>query len=465
MKPILLLLIFFYTTPFFAQPNISIQTFGSTFNNPVSIKHANDSKLFVVERSGYIQILNDDGTTNTTPFLDIDTKVSNSGNERGLLGLAFHPNYPTTPYFYVNYIDNSGNTVIARYTITNETTADSSSELILLNITQTDENHNGGELQFGPDGYLYIASGDGGGSGDPFDDGQDLNVLLGKILRIDVDNTSNGNNYAIPSNNPFLNDGDANTLPEIWFYGLRNPWKFSFDRDNGDIWIADVGQSSWEEINRIPASSSGGENFGWKCYEGNATFNTTGCPSMNTLTFPVAEYARGGNPFKCSVTGGYRYRGSMYPNFVGLYFFADYCSGEIGYLKENGANWDMTLTAPPSGSGWSCFGEDINGELYIVGLSSGQIYKIIDNSLSTSEFEKDSFSIAPNPSNGDVIISLKQSGLKSLTIYNIHGQLVKEIPTNNKTILKVSTQNLSKGLYIVHANGNNSSQSEKLIIY
>ena len=371
----------------------------------------------MVEQSGYIQILNSNGTTNATPFLDIDTKVSDSGGERGLLGLAFHPNYPTTPFFYVKYINNSGNTVIARYTITNETNANVGSELILLTITQTDTNHNGGEMQFGPDGYLYIATGDGGGGGDPFNDAQDLSSLLGKLLRIDIDNSSNGNNYDIPATNPFFNDGNANTLPEIWAYGLRNPWKFSFDSDNNDIWIADVGQSNKEEINRVLASSVGGENFGWRCYEGTSTFNTTGCPPMNTMTFPIAEYTRGGSPFKCSITGGYRYRGSAYPSFTGLYFFADYCSDEIGYLQENGANWDMTFASSPSGGNWSTFGEDIDGELYIADLDSGQIYKIIDNSLSTSEFEKDIFSMYPNPSKENVTISLKHSEVESISVF------------------------------------------------
>lgn len=465
MKLPFLLITFFYISYYFAQPSVNIQAFGNTFNSPVSIKHSGDSKLYIVERSGYIQILNANGSTNNQPFLDIDSKVSNSGNERGLLGLAFHPNYPTTPYFYVNYINNSGNTVVARYTIINETTADNSSELILLTITQTDTNHNGGEMHFGTDGYLYIASGDGGGAGDPFDNGQDLSTLLGKVLRIDVDNTSNGNNYAIPNNNPFANDGDINTLPEIWSYGLRNPWKFSFDKVNGDMWIADVGQSNREEINRVLSSSVGGENFGWRCYEGTATFNTTNCPQMNTITFPVAEYNYGGTPFRCSITGGYRYRGNMYPNFSGLYFFADYCSNEIGYLQENGSNWNINFTTVTSGESWSTFGEDVNGELYIADLDNGQIYKLVDNNLNTPELTLPLFSITPNPSNTHISITLHDPKIKKISIFNIQGRLIKDFPINNEAILNISTQSFSKGLYIVRANTLTRSTSKKLIIH
>jgi len=371
---------------------IDLVSFGTGFDMPVSIKNAGDNRLFVVEKDGLIKILNPDGNINATPFLDIDNKVVNiSGvsDERGLLGLVFHPNYSSNGFFYVNYIDNSGNTVVARYSVNtaNANLADANSELILLTIDQPFSNHNGGDMAFGSDGFLYISSGDGGSGGDPGNRAQDLNLLLGKILRIDVDNTSNGNNYAIPTGNPFFNDGDNTTLDEIWAYGLRNPWRFSFDRQTGDLWIADVGQGSFEEINMASPTASG-INYGWRCYEGNSEFNTTNCQDVGTLTFPVGEYSHSndGN-FKCSISGGYRYRGSSYPNFYGLYFFADYCSNEIGTLKQNGANWDMTLTSPFGGNGWVAFGEDVNGELYIAGISSNTIYKIIDTNSSTTWYE------------------------------------------------------------------------------
>lgn len=371
---------------------IDIQSFATGFNMPVSIKHAGDDRLFVVEKSGYIHIVNPDGSVNATPFLNIDNLVVNIGglgDERGLLGLAFHPNYSSNGYFYVNYINNNGDTVVSRFTVDggDPNLADTGSELILLTIAQPFSNHNGGDLAFGPDGYLYIASGDGGAGGDPGNRAQDLSLLLGKMLRIDVDNPGGGNNYGIPADNPFYNDGDANTLDEIWAYGLRNPWRFSFDSQTGDIWIADVGQADYEEIN-MAASTEAGLNYGWRCYEGNNVFNDTGCPDANTLTFPVGEYPHvGAGNFKCSITGGYRYRGSMYPNFNGLYFFADYCSDEIGTLTENGGSWDMSFSNVFGGNGWAAFGEDVNGELYIAGIASGVIYKIVDTDTTTTWYE------------------------------------------------------------------------------
>jgi glucose/arabinose dehydrogenase len=373
---------------------IDIVSFGTGFNKPVSIKNAGDARLFVVEQDGIIQILNIDGTTNATPFLNIDSNVidiSSFGDERGLLGLVFHPNYSSNGFFFVNYINNSGNTVVSRFSVSasDPNIADPNSELILLNLVQPFTNHNGGDMAFGPDGFLYISTGDGGSGGDPGNRAQDLNTLLGKMLRIDVDNTSNGNNYGIPPDNPFFNDGNATTLDEIWAYGLRNAWKFSFDRQTGDLWSADVGQGLFEEINMVSSTTSG-INYGWRCYEGNSVFNNTGCPDESSLTFPIAEYSHSnsGN-FKCSITGGYRYRGTAFPNFSGLYFFADFCSNEIGFLAENGANWDMSFSNVFDGNNWVAFGEDINGELYIAGISSGTIYKIVDADINASLWYED----------------------------------------------------------------------------
>jgi len=390
-------LLFFYVCLFYASivkaQTVDIVSFGTNFNKPVNIKHAGDDRLFIIEQDGIIQILKTNGSTNATPFLNIDNIVidlNNGGDERGLLGLAFHPNYSNNGYFYVNYVDNNGDTVVSRFSVSNADTniADVNSELILLNITQPFSNHNGGDMVFGADGYLYISSGDGGSGGDPGNRSQNLNVLLGKILRIDVDNTSNGNNYAIPQGNPFFNDGNAATLDEIWAYGLRNPWKFSFDRQTGDLWITDVGQGLFEEIN-MASPTDAGLNYGWRCYEGNSEFDTSsGCPDINTLTFPVGEYSHSNDGiFKCSITGGYRYRGAAYPNFNGLYFFADYCSNEIGFLKQNGANWDMSFSEVFAGNNWVSFGEDINGELYIAGINSGTIYKIIDTDSATTWYQ------------------------------------------------------------------------------
>ena len=288
--------------------DIEIESFATGFSSPVNVKHAGDNRLFVAERAGIIKIVNDEGVLNATPFLDINALVTNNGGEQGLLAMAFHPDYVTNGYFYVNYIDNSGNTVISRFTRDTFDSANPNSELVLMNIIQPFANHNGGDMHFGADGFLYISTGDGGSGGDPGNRAQDLTLLLGKMLRIDVNTTSNGNNYAIPSDNPFVSNATA--LDEIWAYGLRNPWKFSFDRQTNDIWIADVGQGEIEEINRMPFNSAG-INYGWRCYEGNSVFNLTECPADNTLTFPVNQYSHfDGVNFKCSITGGYRYRGT-----------------------------------------------------------------------------------------------------------------------------------------------------------
>lgn len=457
------------TASLISAQNIDIELIANGFDAPVSIKHANDNKLFVVERKGVIKILNANGTVNSTDFLDINSKVSDSGGERGLLGLAFHPNYNTNGYFYVNYINNSGNTVIARYSRTNETTADATSELILLTINQPASNHNGGDMNFGPDGYLYIASGDGGGSGDPNDYAQSLDTLLGKLLRIDVDNTSNGNNYAIPSTNPYLNDGNTNTLPEIWAYGLRNPWRFSFDKTTDDLWIADVGQGTYEEINMAPYTTSG-LNYGWRCYEGaNHPYNTSDCPPESSTTRPIAEYSHDGDgAFKCSITGGFRYRGSLYPSLTGLYFFADYCSDEIGVLTPNGPNWTMTFPQQYSNKGWTTFGEDNTGELYIAGIESGEVFKIVDTSLNTEDLNKLNISMYPNPTNNLINFNVSQlkNPLESIKISDIHGKQIKLTTSINNPLTTLTVNNLADGIYFIElADSNGVKEIKKLIKY
>ena len=429
----------------FCQPSISLEPFGMEFNSPVSIKNAGDERLFIVEQDGAIKILNADGSVNPEPFLDIDNLVL-SGGERGLLGLAFHPNYANNGYFFVNYTNNNGNTVIARYSVnaSDPDIAMPSSGFILMTISQPFSNHNGGDLAFGQDGFLYIPTGDGGSGGDPNNRAQNLNELLGKLLRIDVDN---GSPYGIPADNPFVNDGNSNTLPEIWAYGLRNPWRFSFDKQTGDIWIGDVGQGSFEEIN-MAAPNDAGLNYGWRCYEGFVAFNNSGCPDEGTLNFPVAVYSHSGS--RCSISGGYRYRGSKYPNFVGIYFFADYCSDEIGTLEKNGNNWNIDYTAPFSGNNWSSFGEDIYGELYVAGLSSGTIYKIIDSTLGIEPLDHPVFKMYPNPAKGELNFNFQQSGskIRRIRFYNVQGKLIKEVKQISYN-LKITTNEFTSGFYIV----------------
>lgn len=466
MKNLTFILLGFFHFVISAQ-EIELESFASGFNAPINIKNAGDSRLFVIEQAGLIHIVNSDGTVNATPFLNINPIVINGGGERGLLGLAFHPNYDSNGFFYVNYINNSGNTVISRFSrsMSDPDLADDTSELQLLTFTQPYGNHNGGDMAFGVDGYLYISSGDGGSGGDPQDRAQSLTTLLGKLLRIDVDNTSNGNNYAIPADNPFFGSGSA--MQEIWAYGLRNPWKFSFDRTTNDLWIADVGQNAIEEINMV-GSGVGGINYGWRCYEGNSVFNQSGnCPPDNTLTFPIAQYTHNesGLP-KCSITGGYRYRGTAQPNLQGLYFFADFCSNEIGILEPSGSNWTMTFTQAFSGNGWTTFGEDINGELYIAGISSGTVYKIIDATLGVDEKTSFEVKLFPNPANNQITIQITNSTMviQSVRIFSIEGELISTISGFDQQLLNVSTQDLSSGMYFIEiTNAKGNSTREKLI--
>lgn len=366
-------------TSYSQVPDLGLQLLAGGFTDPVDIAHAGDSRLFIVEQGGVIKII-DEGSVLPTPFLDISTIVNSGANERGLLGLAFHPDYSTNGYFFVNYTNASGNTVVARYTVgANPDIADSGTALQIITIVQDFNNHNGGDLNFGPDDYLYIGMGDGGDGGDPNNRAQDGQNLLGKMLRIDVDNPPMGSNYGIPGDNPFV--GNAAVLDEIWALGLRNPWRFSFDSGTGDMYIADVGQGSWEEIDHQPAGSSGGDNYGWRCYEGNNTYNTTGCGPIGNYTFPIHAYTSD-LPTGCSVTGGYVYRGSTYPKMVGKYIYTDYCSGRFWMLEPDGmGGWTNTFLKVFSGFSYASFGVDVSGELYVSDVNTGSIYQVIDNSV------------------------------------------------------------------------------------
>lgn len=451
--------------------DLELELFASNLERPVNIKHAGDDRLFVVEQQGFISIINADGTVNTTPFLDIDSKVgqiNTIGDERGLLGLAFHPDYATNGYFYVNYINTSSSTVISRYTrdASNPSLADPNSEFIILTYAQPFSNHNGGDLAFGDDGYLYIASGDGGSGGDPQDNAQNTNSLLGKLLRIDVDNSIPGQNYSIPEDNPFI--GDPTAKGEIWAYGLRNPWKFSFDRLNGEIWIADVGQNNDEEIN-LASGTASGLNYGWRCFEANAPFNTTDCPDPSTLTFPVADYNHfSDGEFKCSITGGYRYRGSEFPGLNGWYFFADYCSEEIGYLVYDSVTDQWNMTFEQFTGNWTAFGEDINGELYVSDIQSGTIYKLKDSSLSLNDELETTVSIFPNPVTDELKIIFSSAVItdsNQIAIYTAQGKIVKTIISSSEAIQTIDTSALDSGFYIVQITSTNGEKSiHKLVV-
>ena len=361
--------------PLFSQ-TISLQPFADGFSRLTDIANCGDDRLFVLERDGRIRIIEANGNVLTQPFLNINPSVNSSQSERGLLGLAFHPDYLNNGYFYVNYTDNGGDTQVSRFSVsdTDPNVADPDSEEKILDVSQPVWNHNGGCIKFGRDGFLYISLGDGGSGGDPTGNGQNRQTLLGKMLRIDVDN---GDPYAIPDSNPFVNDDQ--TLDEIWAIGLRNAWRFSFDQLTGDMWIADVGQDDWEEVNFQPADSPGGENYGWRCYEGDHTHNTFNCDPINTMVFPVFEYPISFSQ-GCSVTGGFVYRGCEMPGLYGHYIFADYCSGKFWSIRPDTSGWVTTELVNLDNNNYSSFGENIAGELFVVGHGNGVVSKIISNS-------------------------------------------------------------------------------------
>jgi glucose/arabinose dehydrogenase len=346
----------------------------SGLDNPLFVTHAGDGsgRLFALEQTGYIWVVQD-GQLSDQPFLDVSSLLSDDVfrggySERGLLGLAFHPDYETNGIFFIDYTDTNGNSVVARYTVSADdpNIADPNSAIVILTQNQPFENHNGGNLAFGPDGYLYIAFGDGGSQGDPQGNGQNKNTWLGKILRIDI----NADTYSVPDTNPFV--GKADAKPEIWAYGVRNPWRFTFDRETGDLYIGEVGGDDLEEVDFQPADSTGGENYGWNAWEG--TERRQGVEANGETTLPVTTYPHSDG---CSIVGGYVYRGESLPELNGVYFFGDYCNGRTWTLQRDSAGqWTSAKTTwTPGQFVISSFGEDEAGELYLVDYKGG-IYRL-----------------------------------------------------------------------------------------
>jgi glucose/arabinose dehydrogenase len=348
------------------------------FQEPLDFQVAQGlpDRFFVAERGGKIFAVSG-RVKESFPFLDISSLVTTEEQGQGLLGFAFHPHFDTNGYLFVGYTDLNGNTAIARYTSApDRNRAMEDSGKIILTVSQPTGRHNSGQLAFGPDGYLYISVGDGGSEGDSLGNGQNRQILLGKILRIDVDE---GDPYSIPPTNPFVSD--MGVRDEIWMYGLRNPWRFSFDPLTGDFYIPDVGQNEWEEINIVPATLAGGQNFGWNVMEGSTCFNPTEDCDTTGLTLPSHEYPHGDG--FCSVIGGFVYRGSSIPDLQGRYLFGDFCKGAVLSLHYSDgvvtdlADWTEKLKADLSFM--TSFGRDHEGEVYVV-LQSGGIFKLVPDS-------------------------------------------------------------------------------------
>lgn len=420
---------------------IQLSLLADNLTLPTDMSHAGDGsgRLFILEKSGTVKMWN--GSSLST-FLDISSQVYSQDRETSLLGIAFHPDFESNGYFFLNYTTMIGNqlsTRISRLQLSEgNSIVDPSTESVLLEFAQPYSNHNGGALVFGDDGYLYIATGDGGSSGDPQGNAQNLETYLGKILRIDV---NGGNPYSIPPDNPFSNIEGA--LEEIYAYGLRNPWKITKDRETGEIWVADVGQFAREEINILEA----GANYGWKIMEGTTCYNTTSC-DMTGLTLPVYDYARSGG--NCSVTGGYVYRGSNNTFAPGHYIFSDYCSGRIWSLDYNGNNATTELLLS-SGMSISSFGEDESGELYIADYGNGNLYRIapIVTSIEYSKDLESQLQIFPNPASGSFKVSIPEvEKVKLIELYDAKGSLVIRIPqTGPSPLITFNRSEIGTGLF------------------
>ena len=353
---------------------VALKVVADHLDAPVDVTTADDGsgRIFVVEQGGVIEIVKG-GKALATPFLDLSSRIS-SGGERGLLGLAFHPGYPSDPQFFVDYTDPNGDTVIASFRVdpADPDRADPTSELVLLTIKQPFPNHNGGSVAFGNDGLLYVGMGDGGSGGDPQGNGQRLDTLLGKILRLDVlgPDATAAEPYAIPSDNPYASG--AAGLPEIWLRGLRNPWRIRFDRPTGILWIADVGQSAWEEVDAI-APGMGGSNLGWNTMEGAHCYAATTCDPTG-LTLPVTEYDHGQG---CSITGGLVAHDPVIPGLADQYLFADYCSGTMWSIDATTTSLTRPTVLLESGRAISAFGVDEDGSVLVTDVNGGALLRLV----------------------------------------------------------------------------------------
>jgi glucose/arabinose dehydrogenase len=458
-----------------ALPNLS-------FQRPVDLQHAGDGtdRLFIVEQSGLIAMVERSGDEPvSTVFLDIRDRVNDGGNEEGLLGLAFHPAFSDNGFLYVNYTASSPRrTVIARFSVSSNApnTADPNSERIILEFGQPFGNHNGGQLSFGADGYLYIATGDGGSGGDPQGNGQNLNTLLGKILRLDVDATSAERNYVVPPDNPFIGAGEG-TREEIYAYGLRNPWRFSFDPLTGLLWTGDVGQNAFEEINIVRK----GGNYGWKIMEANACFSPSSNCDPSGLELPLWDYGRS---LGASVTGGFVYRGNRVPELSGAYIYADFVSGRIWSLRYDGENPPTNTELLDTNLNIAAFGIDAAQNLYLCAFD-GRIYRFkatappaptaVTAEQTTLPAQFTLIQNYPNPFNSTTLIrfSLPHSAPIDLSLYNLSGQKIKTLINGHRSAgsyivdwhgTDANGNTLASGAYLYRLRFGNQVQSRKLTL-
>jgi glucose/arabinose dehydrogenase len=364
------------------KPKVAVRNWATGFSEPTTIANCGDSRLFVVEKEGIINIVSDSMTVLPTPFLDISDIVNSSENEQGLLGLAFEPDYLTSGYFYVYYTHGDPYfDRMSRFQVTSDpNVADPASEQVLVDVADPEWNHNGGDLHFGSDGYLYIGFGDGGGGNDQHGahgNGQDYTEPLGGMFRIDV--SEHNDHYLVPPTNAFSYETGTDTLPELWAVGLRNPWRYSFDRLTGDLWIGDVGQNAWEEVDKWPALGNSCPNFGWRCREAFVAtpgVSQSGCQGASAYVSPLAAFDHDGQGW-CSVIGGYVYRGAWYPHHYGHYIFTDYCGGDFLTFSDE-TNTDVDTMLMTTTSGYAAMGEDMDGQLYVANQLNGQVKKLYD---------------------------------------------------------------------------------------
>lgn len=439
MKKFYTVFTFFISFSFFGQA-IDTEIFAQGFFTPVEITHAGDDRLFVVELGGDIRVIAANGSVYDQSFLSLPEGTVLAGAERGLLGLAFHPQYASNGYFYICYTRvPDGSVMIVRYSVNpeNPNVADPSSAFTIMAIPHLETAHNGGTLRFGPDGYLYIGIGDGWA---PLTNAQDINVNLGKILRVDINNSTETQPYAIPPGNPYVGvEGND----EIWAIGLRNPWKYSFDKNTGDLWIADVGNTGFEEINHVSSTISG-INYGWSCFEANAPFSD--CETAS-FTFPFLSYPH--EPGRCSIIGGYVYAGTEFPAFNNKYFFGDLCANAV--LMADITSGEVTSSAifPGDLNYFMTLGQDNEGEVYIAAAATGTIYKIVNGTMGTNVFGNLEYALLPNPAQSEFRLTNSTFNYPAeLVVHDATGKTLihSTLLTNDSSIPVDALQN---GIYLV----------------